>query len=503
MTFRTTFVAFFTLAAACTESHPDEPDAAIIIPDTGPRPDTGTDAGPPPGNTGEACELDEDCTGPAETCITEAQSGLPGGYCSGFCETDEDCASDAVCVQLDDTTAICLRSCDPTAEDQCRTGYGCASGLGIPNICYPGCEDASDCGEGQMCEVGGGFNGSGACFDPSAGVGDACEDSGDCPAGGVCNPDDAGWPGGACLTFGCDEASGTGCPGDAECLPGGFGGALCVDGCASDTDCRDGYECIPSLRYPDRLSCQPAFDAGNLGAACGRRGGCTGGTCLNEAEYGFPQGYCAAVGCDPDAEDPGCPGDGVCIEATSGTGVCLDGCASDTDCRIEQGYACRPSVTSDPESARACRPACASDDQCSMRLGYECNQGLGLCRPPVDPSELGEPCGEATVCAGGLCMSEDEEGWPSDGMCTLPGCRISGEGSSEPCPTGTVCVDDGGGDPTLGICVTACTVGGTDCRAGYTCRASVEGGTEGSCAPACAAETCAGTCNVETGLCGA
>lgn len=527
------------VTAGCGESHSTEEDAGITFDATLP-PDTGPvmqDAGNPPveGDIGEPCGSMSDCE---SYCITEAD-GFPGGYCTAACDADNPCPSGSTCTPVGMGSSICLADCDPTSTDRtCRMGYGCAESFMLPGpVCVPGCQDDTDCPGDTACDPDSGFAGS--CYDPSARFGDACMDESECPAGSFCLEERfAGWPGGACIGFGCDVEAGTGCPEGTVCLPGGHGG-ICVASCREDGDCREEYACKTHGEYPGRMYCAPActddsqcsgdnvcnpglgtcdapFDPDELGQPCSSdRDACEGGTCLTEFESGLPGSYCTYVGCDPDMADgdagaDGCPGDGVCIDVGT-IALCLDGCADDADCRAH--YACVPSDPADPSSPLACRPACETDDACAND-GFVCNQGTGVCRPPVPAGDVGEPCignscGEeicsgGTCVRGGACISEEADGWPA-GTCALPGCRLSGEGPAEPCPTGSVCVDDGEGDPTLGVCIDACTVGTTgECRPGYACVELAPGSTDGACGPACDSDDdCGGsrTCDTDTGLC--
>ncbi len=496
----------------CGNSHMTDgggDDAAIVIPD-GALNDAGTDSGPPPSATGAACMSDADCSGTAGTCLTEAMTGLAGGYCSAFCTSDSDCASDAMCVQIDRTNSVCLVNCDPTGTNQCRMGYGCANGVGIPPVCLPGCEDATDCPSGDMCQPGGGFSAAGACYSPDAGVGDACSSSDQCPNNSICASQGRfGWPGGSCIMFGCDLNGNTGCTGDSQCLPF-FRGGGCFDGCTSASDCRAGYDCRGDVSYPDRVTCQPSFTPSDLGQPCSTSSGvgCVGGACLTEESYGYPGSYCVAEACDPSATDSGCPSGGVCVAASGSTlGYCFQGCGSDSDCRT--AYACRPSDSADPTSATACFPGCTDDSQCTATLqdgtALHCNVGTGECLPPLAMTSIGEPCvGDGSDCVGGRCLSESGSGWPA-GTCGLPGCRLSGTGPSTDCPSGTVCADDGSGDPALGVCISSCTAGGTACRTGYECRATdpADSSSPTACLPACTSDACATghTCNTTSGLC--
>lgn len=524
-----TLLSVVLATAGCGESHSSEEDAGITFDATRP-PDTGmveVDAGPSTeGDIGQPCGTMADCE---SFCITE-EDGFTGGYCTAACDVDNPCPSGATCTPVGRGQSICLADCDPAAETRsCRMGYGCASSFMLPGpVCLPGCTDDTDCAEGTMCDPDGGT--AGQCFDPTASFGDACTSEDQCPEDGFClNESWAGWPGGACIGFGCDPDTGTGCADGTVCLRSARGGGICLDSCGEGDACREGYSCEADTEFTDRMFCAPGctddaqcsggrvcnpgtgicdvpFEAGELGMACsGSRDACEGGTCLTEFESGMPGSYCTYVGCDPTLADgaegaDGCPGGGVCVDAGT-AGICLAGCSGSEDCRT--GYSCSPSDPADATSPTACRAACADDTVCAND-GFECNLGTGLCREPFDDADIGEPCSAGTGCEGGQCLSEEDAGWPA-GTCSFPGCRLSGDGPAETCPTGTVCIDEGEGDPTLGVCIDACTVGGTgECRPGYACVALTSGGTEGACRPACDADDdCAAgrTCNTTTGLC--
>lgn len=461
---------------ACGESHSGPEDAQIVFDAF--FPDGGIDAGPPPSVVGARCTSDEQCGGG-----TYCESILDG-YCTTICTSDDGCPSGSSCVQLTRTTSYCLASCEPGSEaDQCQRGNGCTGGgPGLPPVCLPGCEDDSDCESGLRCEVGAGGLGAGLCIDPSRPLGGACRSDAECPPSAQCATErDADFPGGACIIFGCDPGLNRGCPDDAQCLPTQFGGGVCLDGCRTDTDCRPEYECVASESYPDRSVCQPRFVDENLGAICSAgRGSCAGGVCLTETQSFFPDSYCS-VECDP-SSGAGCAG--VCVPTSDGGGLCLLACTEQDDCR--SAYRCRNVRPEDPGSPTACFPGCTDDAQCTAtrRDGtrHVCNPGTGFCVRPFNPGSLGSPCNDGADCVGGRCLTA-AEGW-TGGMCTYPGCRLSGDGPAATCPSGSVCTDDGGGDPELGVCVPACVVGGASCRAGYACVALDEGSTAGACRPA-------------------
>lgn len=495
MTLRLCCIAFagMTLALGCSSSHSDDDDAGGIMFD--PRfADAGHDAGPPPSSVGGECATDEDCMGEGETCITD----IPGGYCTvQGCDTTG-CPEGSICLMTRGGGSFCAASCDPAMldVDQCRPGFGCAD----DGYCFPGCEDDSDCDAGRECDPTGSFGGTGQCFTPGTSIGAACMRSEDCGEGQRCLSERRwGLPDGMCgvIFVDCDPATDAGCPNGASCLEIQAGGGtfgICLDSCSTDADCtRDGYECVD--REVGSSYCGPEFDDSALGVPCSGdppRNPCQGGICLSEAQTGYPDSMCVETGCDAAAQT-GCGPAAVCVDI-NGTGVCHPECTMPTDCRA--GYDCRPSDPTDPMSPTACLPGCDDDAVCG-NAGFQCNTGTGLCRETFDAANLGEPCMTTQDdCPGGRCQSEEGDGWPA-GMCTYPGCRLSGMGAGEMCPTGSVCVDDGEGDPAIGACVPECTMP-TDCRPGYTCDM-----TAGACVPACTASDCGSTrtCNTTSGLC--
>ncbi|MEO0322072.1 MAG: hypothetical protein AAF447_03875 [Myxococcota bacterium] len=533
MTLRPTLLALlpvFALAACSNTSvvTGGEPDMGTTItfdlgePDLGPEDLGVVDAGPGEPVVGGVCATSDDCGGRFE-CLSDPGL-LPGGYCSAFCDGPDQCGDGAVCVGVGRGTAICVRECDPALEDACpRAGYGCGDGVNVPSVCLGGCEQDTDCEDGLSCSRFGG-NGFGACFDADASIGDACGATEECPAGAFCLGEGfAGWPGGSCIgATGCDPGTNAGCTGDARCTVFAGFGAFCLDGCTADADCRDGYACVEAASgnvcqpacegdtvcsggracNPALGTCAAPFDAGRYDVPCSAgRGGCDGGTCFSEGASGFPDSACVYTGCDASAADgdDGCPGDGVCVD-DGGLGFCVAGCDDASECR--SGYACR-TPDGDAASGTGCLPGCASDAVC-VNDGFACNSGTGLCTVPFADAAFGEPCDDGGECPGGRCFTELGDGWPA-GTCASLGCRLSGDGPESACPAGGVCVDDGVGDPAIGLCLTACASGASGtCRAGYGCEA-VEGGAdgEGACRPACTETDCStGTaCDVASGFC--
>jgi cysteine-rich repeat protein len=109
----------------------------------------------------------------------------------------------------------------------------------------------------------------------------------------------------------------------------------------------------------------------------------------------------------------------------------------------------------------------------------------------------GIPCTANADCAGGFCITEIENGWPSgscSGVCVL---------ATDDCPGGGSCTDLGNGDGT-GYCLVPCSQA-SECRDGYGC--SDAGGLGATlCLPSCTDKAQCPTvhyCDPGTGLCSA
>ncbi|AUX30218.1 MULTISPECIES: hypothetical protein [Sorangium] len=141
-----------------------------------------------------------------------------------------------------------------------------------------------------------GEGGSGGDLDRPDGA--ACTDDAMC-AGNFCNREDVnGWPAGYCISS-CEHTGGT-CPGDGVCIESGSNGRLCYGACATSSDCRPGYACVPAA--DGTLSCRPACTED---AQCPTRGRCntlTGLCRIYEASCadGEDNDRDAAVDCDDD-----------------------------------------------------------------------------------------------------------------------------------------------------------------------------------------------------------
>lgn len=94
------------------------------------------------------------------------------------------------------------------------------------------------------------------CGEAATGVGSRCTDGNECElrSTSACV---VSWPDGYCTEFACTVGS---CPDGARCVSGiTFPGvpfdAFCLDACAVETDCRDGYRCV-DVSLPERV-CAP------------------------------------------------------------------------------------------------------------------------------------------------------------------------------------------------------------------------------------------------------
>ncbi len=473
-----------------------------------------------PGPVGAPCDALADCLG--NWCITE-DDGWPEGYCTHYqCDRSEaawetSCApygGDALCVDMGDY-GLCLDRCDPAGAD-CRDGYECFDLGGGHGACFP----EPVCGNGfvesgEECDPpDGGVCGPDCQGTGTAPIGDPCLGAADC-AGNWCIAADDGWPEGYCTHYQCDASETaweTSCApygGDAVCLDFGDYG-LCMDRCdLTGADCRAGYECYDigvgyGVCYPEPVcgngfvesgeECDPpdggvtctddcqGTGAAPIGDPCLGAADCAGNLCITEADDGWTDGYCSHYQCDysDTAWETSCApygGDALCLDF-GGYGLCLDRCdPAGLDCRagyecydLGGGYGiCYPEPVCGNgfvESGEECDPpdgGVTCTDDC---------QGTGT-------APIGEICVNALECAGNLCLTEADDGWP-DGYCSHYQCDTSDTAWVTSCaPYGgdALCLDMGG----YGMCLDRCDPAGADCRAGYECYDL--GGGYGVCYP--------------------
>lgn len=242
-------------------------------------------------DVGGECVADEACEG--GLCLTE-DVGFPGGYCSFVgCAVDSDCGATGRCVPTPSGN-LCLTACGSAAD--CRDTYPCVDWDLDPAtsdlVCFPGCVEDSECGEGQTCNTTLGLCGGGS----GSGISDAgseCVADEGCE-GNLCLTEDLGWVGGYCTFEGC--ISNADCGENGRCIP--FAGTtVCAASCDLPTDCRDTYPCVDWDLIPetDDVVCFPFCEAD---AEC-RDGEVCGGT-----------GFCRPIG-------PTCVDDGVTREIVS------------------------------------------------------------------------------------------------------------------------------------------------------------------------------------------
>lgn len=468
---------------------------------------------------------DADCTNTCNNGIVEGNETCDGN-CPTTCDDRDACTIDSFSGSAD----TCSLVCQAEQISACTGGDGC---------CPPGCTSDSDSDCSAQCGNG--------TVDP----GELCD--GNCPA----SCDD----GQACTT---DRMVGGPSTCNAQCVNDPIttcvsGDSCCPAGCTSDNDtdcacvprtCADvGYVCGTL-----DTGCNSTIDCGTcnvtqtcsqgaclnvppdrgIGSACTSDAGCESGTCLTEAGYGYPGGYCVGV-CDVfGLSCDGAPADGVCDAQ-----VCVRSCTVNTDCRT--GYECYAELGS---SVKACHPvglgartigqSCTSSMDCAggqnvfcggpadgYRNGYcqrycsasatcpsgsHCafsTSGVGLCLrdctansscrgngadgymcydTDMDGSSecfvagtgaggVGAPCEGPWNCGGGQWgRCGSESGGFPDGYCS-----IACGANQSTCPTGSHC----GSVVTTSYCVDDCTTT-SNCRAGYTCQ---DDGTIDACWP--------------------
>ncbi len=183
-----------------------------------------------------------------------------------------------------------------------------------------------------------------------------------------------------------------------------------------------------------------------------------------------------------------CSGDGGCGAATSlrcatqtiggvTSSFCTNGCAVNTGAVCDLPLVCTGSTLFNPTYNGACL------------------------RPDNTVTLVGAPCGTNGDCGSSLGLCWPQGMTPSGQPQWVGGyCYQTCAGGQTPCPANSACTDVGLAQP---VCLENCRVGFADCRQGYSCALTVNGGV---CIPSCYADVDCGDpsqylCRVCDGLC--
>lgn len=242
---------------------------------------------------------------------------------------------------------------------------------------------------------------------------------------------------------GCD----TDCQGDSTVCLLGMCAARAQGWCdPNDTSigCEDGAQCFNTHIIPDGGVCFPAYDAttcdfvenrhglcsptrndgcdatcglaclphatppNTAGAQCGSDVECNDvhpeATCYSDAgsaePAGWVDGYCLAFGCTDHAECGGDQQGCFKVAADGETGICMERCGMDLDCR--HGYTCRHL---DDGTGDVCFAGC--DDAALCPGGYAC--AGGICVDETVVCSEGNPtgwCPDGSWCDDGVCNDQ-------------------------------------------------------------------------------------------------
>ena len=361
-----------------------------------------------PGDLGEACCTDAQCTDPEACCENQCidvqndldNCGECGNRCSeslpecfhlecnqGTCETvpDEDgepcfegiCCADTetvLCItDIDDNVDHCggCDPCNPDTADACVNG-DCVCGSG------PACTGGLTCCNGQCVDTTSSPGNCGGCNQLCAAISSPCAEV-------------------QCIASQCTAVSD---PEFTPCLDGQTEGICCGSGaaaicvangvCCSDTDCGQGLTCC-SGQCVDTAS--SLGNCGGCGLLCGGFAGpCIAGTA------------CIGGQCQPVASDPGA----VCL-LDDEAGIC---CAENSAVICEVGGVCcdNTDCAENPDGDSCCANQCV-DTQTDPDNCGGCGQ----------PCETNETCsdGECEVCIGTVCGNDCVE---SPACCTVEDC---------------------------------------------------------------------------------
>lgn len=440
-------------------------------------------------NMGESCD---GALPPGESCKT-----------LGFVRGQASCASDCT---LDTSKCIGPEVCGNNLDDD-KDGFidcsdtDCMSEMSCISAEEVACDDFMDndkdglfdCEDPDACQT------FALCAPGAGAIGAPCTTAHDCASdtnAPVCLTDaQMNWTGGSCSAF-CDLFTSGDCPGDAVCASvdgplGWMGRGVCIDGCASDADCRPAYVCAliggmtggPLGCIPIPETCSGGFDEDMdgsidcLDSSCDKAVACTE-YCNNnidddgDGDIDCQDKFCAesvacAEICDNGGDDNG-NGLSDCEEVVckyqAHCAVCGDGFVSAGEqCDPPDGMGCGDDCTL---REIVCRDLWDNDGDGNTDCNDATNcQAAGLCIPGT--GAVGSPCLENTDCSADnndpLCLAAPYFPDWSGGYC------------SEYCdPMLNNCPGDGVCEPVFqgdveGVCFDGC-VTDADCRSSYMCQ---------------------------------
>jgi hypothetical protein len=211
-------------------------------------------------SVGQACAAANECRG--GECFDRdlrAPTGANRTYCGGYCGKNSDCGSTQICLRV-------VRNSNATADDpRDDVVVGTCTPLDAPAL-TGGCVSDDNCtGQINIDETGGDTCDTvhRTCYTKAARIGDPCLHRADCPLGGYCRLNDPRFPGGACLSLGCDPMATAGvdaCPAGSICVGRGATDAplrSCYEGCTPGNACSrvaEGYLCeVVVLGQPETI----------------------------------------------------------------------------------------------------------------------------------------------------------------------------------------------------------------------------------------------------------
>ncbi|MEO8212127.1 MAG: hypothetical protein ABI560_02995 [Myxococcales bacterium] len=206
-------------------------------------------------SVGQACTTPGECrSGECFDRDLRLPTGANRTYCAAACGRNSDCGTGQLCLRvvrnnnatidnpLDDIVmGVCTTLDAPAMAGACVSNDNCTGQTSVDETGGDTCDQTH-----------------GTCFTVGAHIGDACAHRADCPLGAYCRLNDPRFPGGVCLSQGCDPAATTGvdsCPAGALCTQRPTDSPLngCYPACPADMICprvAEGYHCAPADSMP-------------------------------------------------------------------------------------------------------------------------------------------------------------------------------------------------------------------------------------------------------------
>lgn len=184
---------------------------------------------------------------------------------------------------------------------------------------------------------------------------------------------------------------------DTGSTTGGQTGGDCAT-CSADSDCAEGFACVPLLNSTDKNFCVKK---------CSAKSECTAGLLCQQATQAA-QKFCIppSFKCEGCAID-GCKGEGESCDFSAKPPACVKAGGTCATCQLTKD--CGPNMVCVKQgNDKICAPSCASGEKCpSNSTCIDFSVGIKACSFTAEKCCFGDSCKASSACAGcpGKCVA--------------------------------------------------------------------------------------------------